>query len=76
MQRLKETGDESRVSSLMPVPAGATLDGQLLGAVEGVLEDLLASPGLQVVCVVCIQDNQAPARAHTHTKRYKQHTLI
>lgn len=58
MQRFKMTTEQAQVSSLMAVSTCAAFDRQVFSAMEGVVENLLASDWLQVVCIIWVQDNQ------------------
>ncbi len=46
------TTEQADVSSLMAVSTGAGFDWQVFSAIEGVVEHLLASDWLQVVCII------------------------
>jgi len=52
MQRFKMITEQAQVSSLMAVSTSATFDRQVFSAMEGVVENLLASDWLQVVCII------------------------
>ncbi len=64
MQRFKMTTEQADVSSLMAVSTGAGFDRQVFSAIEGVVENLLASDWLQVVFIIWVQDNQTPAEGN------------
>lgn len=64
MQRFKMTSEQADVSILMAVSTGASFDRQVFSAIESVVENLLASDWLQVVCIIWVQDDQTSAEGN------------
>jgi len=76
MQRFKMITEQAQVSSLMAVSTCATFDRQIFSAMEGVVENLLASDWLQVVCIIWVQDNQTSKKGKFEQCQFNVSSIV